>query len=374
MRRATGLLLFVMLVCVSTQVYAQAVDNGISALNCVKKKYVGDATTYNPYAAGWKTGGLGLATGGKYNPDAWEAAIQLDIGKEVGCGVGAGKTCRAVVAVPSTGRAAILLINDNGPMCADPATYAAASECRQKGKFARVIDLNKQSMYFLSNGKSGNNVGTLYNVEVAILDPQCNQIGQLGPLTGTDKDAWSKIASSMPATELPNTPVYGNPSNPYSPVSVSPFSSSLGATPSGGSPFGGQQPFGTSPVMPTQPGSPTSPLNVSPSSGGGSGSGGDGSGGSGSSSDGSAGSRAASTIIVQPKSAHSGGTVLISWTSVNMKPSQCVVTKNDGDFATGNEATKRDTLPDSGTTTYVLTCTTPSGDTAKSSASVTITN
>src|SRR6185436_3366728 len=100
--------------------FAQGANGAIPALDCVlnKEKIIGDATTYNPYSAGWKTGGTGLATGGTYNPDAWEAALQLDLAKKYGCGYGSGKTCRAVVSSPSTGRAAIILVNDNGPMCA----------------------------------------------------------------------------------------------------------------------------------------------------------------------------------------------------------------------------------------------------------------
>lgn len=354
------LILFVLMALGTSYASAQVTDGGIPAFGCVKKKVVGTATTYNPFAVGWKTGGPGLATGGRYNPDAWEAAIQVDIGREVGCGYGTGKTCRAIVSAPSTGRAAIILINDNGPMCADPATYAKVAECRQKGKYARVIDLNKQSMYFLSNGNSGNNTGTLYNVEVAILDPKCNQIGNLGPLTGGDKDAWSKIASNMPATQYPNqapsTPIYGNPANPYSPVSVSPFSA-LGASPSQlGQPSAGYA--GAT--------SPTSPLNI-----GGTNTGGQGGGGgivSGS------GSRSAGTILIQPQNAKKGSNILVSWTSVNMQPSSCIVRLNDEEFARGNEATKRYAISAdaSGRIEFTLECEAASGEKATSVSSITL--
>jgi hypothetical protein len=78
----------------------------------------------------------------------------------------------------------------------------------------------------------------------------------------------------------------------------------------------------------------------------------------------------ASTIVIQPNNAREGSNILVSWTSVNMKPSLCQVTKNGADFASGNEATKRDVIE--GTTEYVLECTTPSGETAISKVNLTI--
>lgn len=103
-----------------------------------------------------------------------------------------------------------------------------------------------------------------------------------------------------------------------------------------------------------------SPLGVSTGSGSGSGSDAD--------SDGKTG-LSASIIVVQPKNARAG-LVIVSWTSVNMKPSSCKVMKDGEEFATGNEATKRDTIEKS--VEYALECTTPAGETAVSKASVTI--
>lgn len=153
---------------------------------------------------------------------------------------------------------------------------------------------------------------------------------------------------------FPPTTQYGNPSNPYSPVSVSPFSA-YGATPSQ---FG--QPNAAAP-MAGVPASPTSPLGMtgSPSTG------------DGQETTTVTGSRSAATIFVQPSNVKAGSTILISWTSVNMKPSSCKTKKNDAEFATGNEATKRDVV-ESGTATYTLECTTASGDIVKASSSVVI--
>lgn len=160
---------------------------------------------------------------------------------------------------------------------------------------------------------------------------------------------------------------YGDPSNPYSPFGVSPFSSSQGASPGGGAlgTQGATAGYGATPVS-SQIGAGNSPLGVSI---GGSGSS-DGSGGGSSSGngDGTTG-LSASTIVVQPKNARAG-LVIVSWTSVNMKPSSCKVTKDGKEFATGNEATKRDTISKS--VEYALECTTPTGETAVSKASVSI--
>ena len=74
--------------------------------------------------------------------------------------------------------------------------------------------------------------------------------------------------------------------------------------------------------------------------------------------------------MFQPTIVRQGSTVLVSWTSVNMQPASCKVTKGGEEFATGNEATKRDVVE--GNVEYVLTCTTPSGGTATSKINLTI--
>src|SRR5689334_11073007 len=110
---------------------AAAVTTPMPTSNCILAKLQGTASTYNPNYAGWKTGGQGLATGGTYNPNNYEAALQLDVARKYGCGYGRGKTCQAVVESPSTGKVAIVLINDNGPLTA-----------------GRIIDLNEKSMQY----------------------------------------------------------------------------------------------------------------------------------------------------------------------------------------------------------------------------------
>jgi hypothetical protein len=75
-------------------------------------------------------------------------------------------------------------------------------------------------------------------------------------------------------------------------------------------------------------------------------------------------------LIAQPNSVKSGGSVLVSWTSVNMR-SGCTVRKNNVEYASGNEGAKRDT-PQSGTITYKLSCTNQAGSPIESSATVTV--
>lgn len=212
----------------------------------------------------------------------------------------------------------------------------------------RTIDANPALQAVL--GMNGGTVQAIY--QLLSLPPE------------TCKTSATPPNFSVPPASVSNdtnlTPMYsGNPSNPYSPVGVSPFSA-LGASPSGGA-FGAQGATAGYGTMPAQ----GSPLNIGTSPQGTSASvSGDGivSGST---------SRSAATIFVQPSNVKVGDSILISWTSVNMKPSSCKVTKNEEEFASGNEATKRD-IATQGAATYTLECTTASGDTVKASSSVSI--
>ena len=154
--------------------------------SCIKDSFRGDASTYNPNVKGWKTGGQKLATGGRYNPNEYEAALQLDLAKKHRCGYGSGRTCQAVVQ-SADGRALIVRINDNGPLV--------------KG---RVIDLNEKSMRYLSNGRYGNNSGVLRNVTVSLLCDASNTT--LGPLKEADRKAWASRTYNAPFANVGGTP------------------------------------------------------------------------------------------------------------------------------------------------------------------------
>lgn len=179
-------------------------NTGASPASCVIAKFTGAATTYNPACENETPA---LSTGGRYNAAGWEAALQLDLAKRFRCGY--RSRCYAAVENLNNGRAAILLINDNGPL------YSGSY-----GNRNTVIDLNEASMRYLANDPSGaqhgNCKGVLPRVSVTLL---CRLIGQPGPLNEEDRLAWSKITAAIPSTQLPTNLLSQSPF-----AGVSPFS------------------------------------------------------------------------------------------------------------------------------------------------------
>jgi rare lipoprotein A len=92
----------------------------------------GVASTYNPFrASDVSAGGAETASGERYDPNAWTAAIQTDL-RDIFGGVRFGKDYRPCFALVATGdKQAIIKINDVGPL--EP---------------GRVIDLNEQTMRY----------------------------------------------------------------------------------------------------------------------------------------------------------------------------------------------------------------------------------
>jgi len=92
---------------------------------------IGVASTYNPYRPGRMEGGKQTASGERYDPIEWTAAIQTDLREKFG-GVSYGKQYRPAYAlVEGADKKAIIKINDVGPL-----------------KRGRVIDLNEQTMRY----------------------------------------------------------------------------------------------------------------------------------------------------------------------------------------------------------------------------------
>ena len=92
---------------------------------------VGVASTYNPFRPGRMEGGKQTASGERYNPVEWTAAIQTDLREKFG-GVSYGKQYRPAYAlVESVDKKAIVKINDIGTL-----------------KPGRVIDFNEQTMRY----------------------------------------------------------------------------------------------------------------------------------------------------------------------------------------------------------------------------------
>lgn len=108
----------------------------------------GQASVYNPYRPGEKSGGPGLATGGRYDPQSYDAAIQTDIGRAASCGTGVTGSCYALV--EQGDKALVVKVNDNGPLVGN-----------------RIIDLNQKSMDYFTGEK--NSVSLLDDVRVTML-------------------------------------------------------------------------------------------------------------------------------------------------------------------------------------------------------------
>jgi len=105
--------------------------------------------SYNPYRHDQQSGGPETASGESYDPNAWTAAIQVDLRKQFG-GVHYGKDYRPTYAlVVTSDKQAIVKINDVGPL--EP---------------GRVIDLNEQTMRYFDPSLKRR---LIYRVEVTPL-------------------------------------------------------------------------------------------------------------------------------------------------------------------------------------------------------------
>ena len=87
---------------------------------------VGTASTYNPYKPGYREGGIETASGERYDPSAWTAAIQTDLREKFG-GIHGGRARYALV--EGVSKKVIVKINDVGLL--EP---------------GRIIDLNERAM------------------------------------------------------------------------------------------------------------------------------------------------------------------------------------------------------------------------------------
>ena len=88
---------------------------------------VGAASTYNPFQPGTREGGPETASGERYDPDAWTAAIKTGLREKFG-GVQFGERPKYAL-VEAVGKKVIVKINDVGPLVP-----------------GRIIDLNERTM------------------------------------------------------------------------------------------------------------------------------------------------------------------------------------------------------------------------------------
>jgi len=90
---------------------------------------VGAASTYNPFKPGWREGGPNTASGERYSPSVWAAAIKTTLREKFG-GVLYGARPKFAL-VEAVGKKVIVKINDVGPLTP-----------------GRIIDLNERTMRY----------------------------------------------------------------------------------------------------------------------------------------------------------------------------------------------------------------------------------
>jgi rare lipoprotein A len=90
---------------------------------------VGAASMYNPFRSGWREGGPNTASGERYDPSVWAAAIKTSLRQKFG---GVQYDARPKYAlVEAVGKKVIVKINDVGPLTP-----------------GRIIDLNERTMRY----------------------------------------------------------------------------------------------------------------------------------------------------------------------------------------------------------------------------------
>jgi rare lipoprotein A len=90
---------------------------------------IGAASTYNPFRPGWREGGPNTASGERYDPSVWAAAIKTSLREKFG-GVQYGARPKYAL-VEAVGKKVIVKINDVGPLTP-----------------GRIIDLNERTMRY----------------------------------------------------------------------------------------------------------------------------------------------------------------------------------------------------------------------------------
>lgn len=108
---------------------------------------VGAASTYNPFRPGRLEGGPNTASGERYDPSVWAAAIKTSLRQKFG-GVQFGARPKYAL-VEAAGKKVIVKINDVGPL-----------------RPGRIIDLNERAMRYLDPSLE---LGVIYGVRVSPL-------------------------------------------------------------------------------------------------------------------------------------------------------------------------------------------------------------
>src|SRR3954467_11305691 len=120
-------------------VHSSAVVNAASG-----DAIVGAASPYNPFRPGWREGGPNTASGERYDPSAWAAAIKMSLRQKFG-GVQYGERPKYAL-VEAVGKKVIVKINDVGPLTP-----------------GRIIDLNERAMRYFDPSLQ---LGVIHDVKV----------------------------------------------------------------------------------------------------------------------------------------------------------------------------------------------------------------
>jgi rare lipoprotein A len=118
---------------------------------------VGAASMYNPFQPGWREGGPNTASGERYDPSVWAAAIKTSLRDKFG-GVHCG-TKPKLALVEAVGKKVIVKINDVGPLTP-----------------GRIIDLDERAMRLFDPSLE---LGVIHRVTVT---PLAGDHWALGPV------------------------------------------------------------------------------------------------------------------------------------------------------------------------------------------------
>lgn len=108
---------------------ARSETGAVDSAAVVKDAIVGIASMYNPFRPGWREGGPKTASGERYDPSGWAAAIKTSLRQKFG-GVLYGARPKFAL-VEAVGKKVIVKINDVGPLTP-----------------GRIIDLNERTMRY----------------------------------------------------------------------------------------------------------------------------------------------------------------------------------------------------------------------------------
>jgi rare lipoprotein A len=118
---------------------------------------IGAASMYNPFRPGWREGSRNTASGERYDPSVWAAAIKTSLRQKFG-GVHYGARPKFAL-VEAKGKKVVVKINDVGPLTP-----------------GRIIDLNERTMRHFDPSLQ---LGVLHDVTVT---PLAGDDWVLGPV------------------------------------------------------------------------------------------------------------------------------------------------------------------------------------------------